>query len=117
MLFNAFHSDSEYIGTYLTCIWGSLWTDGQSKGQPRDMQDKQPCTHTHTSAQLRETIKPNSHVFAQYEEARTPRQNPCMLLGEHADSMQKDPRRGFEPRTFLLPEMSLLQNKALHFYI
>ncbi|MEQ2261157.1 hypothetical protein XENORESO_006544 [Xenotaenia resolanae] len=97
MLFNAFHSDSEYIGTYLTCIWGSLWTDGQSKGQPRDMQDKQPCTHTHTSGQLRETNKPNSRVFDSTRKPEHPDRTHACYLENMQTPCRKTPGGDLNP--------------------
>ncbi|MED6278283.1 hypothetical protein CHARACLAT_022171 [Characodon lateralis] len=57
---------------------GTPWTGRQSiTGQHRHKQDKQPCTQS--------TWREPTHA-----------------RGEHANSIQKDPRPGIEPRTFKL---------------
>ncbi|MEQ2279182.1 hypothetical protein AMECASPLE_006764 [Ameca splendens] len=83
---------------------GTPWAGCQSiKGQHRHTQDKQLSTNTQS-------------CFWILKGSQSTQGEPTHAQGEHANSIQKDLRLVFEPRTFLLQRNSCTTVQAL-FYL
>ncbi|MEQ2305948.1 hypothetical protein AMECASPLE_003194 [Ameca splendens] len=105
MKFETIHSFIFYVAYYIVGNGGAgaylqLFT-GERRGKPctghksiagqhRDIQDKQPCTHSLTpTGNFRETNLPKCHIFGLWEEAGGPGENPRM----HGENMQTPCRK------------------------
>ncbi|MED6275705.1 hypothetical protein CHARACLAT_029168 [Characodon lateralis] len=87
---------------------GTPWTDHQSiKWKHRDTQDKQPCTQT-LILNLERPINLTRTFLNRGKSCGTWRE-PTPAQGEHTNSMQKDPRSGFEPGTLLAARQECYQ--------
>ncbi|MEQ2234845.1 hypothetical protein ILYODFUR_035579 [Ilyodon furcidens] len=82
---------------------GTPWTGRQSiAGQHRDTHDKQPFTHPFTPKGNLERPMNLTVMVLGCGRSWSTRREPTHARGEHANSMQKDPRLGVKPRTYLL---------------
>ncbi|MEQ2235125.1 hypothetical protein ILYODFUR_038436 [Ilyodon furcidens] len=106
LLYCLFHNGS-LAGAYLQQSVGERQsrpcTGRQSiAGQHRHIQDKQPCTHSFTPKGYAERPVNLTVMFLDCRRKLEYPERTHACRGEHANSMQKDLRPGFKPRTFLL---------------